>query len=198
MPTPNLIQRADLNQRLTRALDIKGQKSPILQLDNSVVAVVIAEDLTRQAEWLTPTERKLATTATIAAVAGETGILVVTNPVGSGVVAVVEKVTGLSSTTSTWKFGLIDPLAVPVTPGNLFFRDRRNVGAPSCRAFTGTDPVLRVVNEYLTFSSSNAVSTPWYETDGIVIQPGETFGLQTTLVNVIVQPTIWLEEIPIR
>jgi len=197
MPLDNLIQRADLNQRLTRALEIKGQKSPVLQLDNNVVAVVIAEDLTRQNQWLTPTETKLAATSTIAAVAGQTGILAVTNPTGSGVIGVVERVTCSVGTSGIFKFGLVDPVAVPAGLGNIFFRDRRNTGAPTCRAFQGTDAILRIVNEYLTFNVSNTIATPWYETEGIVIQPGETFGLQFLTVNIVVTPHIWLQEIPI-
>lgn len=192
----NLIQRPDLNQRLTKALEIKGQKSPILQLDNSVVAVVIAEDLTKQAEWLTPTDYQLASSVAITAVAGQSGILAITNPVGSGVVAVVQRVTATGG--SKFRFGLVDPVAVPAAPAAIAFRDRRNVGAPICRAFSGTDAVIRIVNDYLAFQAGTAVATPWYETDGIVIQPGDTFGVQAETQNILVQPTIWLEEIPLR
>lgn len=195
MPLDNLIQRADLNQRLTRALEIKGQKSPVLQLDNSVVAVVIAEDLTKQAEWVTPVQRLLAASQSIAAVAGQSGILAISNPVGSGVIAIVHRVTATGG--SQFKFGLVDPLAVPAAPASVFYRDRRNLGAPTCRAFTGTDAVLRIVNEYLSFQAGSAVATGWYETEGIVIAPGETFGVQAVTVNLLVQPTIWLEEIPL-
>jgi hypothetical protein len=196
MPLENLIQRADLNQRLTRALEIKGQKSPVLQLDNSVMAVVIAEDLTQQAEWLTPTTRKLATSVGIPAVAAQSGILAVTNPAGSGVIAIVERVTMTGG--GLCYFGLVDPVAVPAAPAGLYFRDRRNVGAPECRAFSGTDAIIRIVNQYLEIQTGVAVSTPWYEVEGIVIQPGDTFGIQAVNVNQLVQPTIWLEEIPLR
>lgn len=197
MGLDNLIQRADLNQRLTRALEIKGQKSPVLQLDNTVTAVVIAEDLTKQAEWTNPTSRLLASCVQIAAVVGQAGILAITNPAGSGVIAVVERVTA-SGGGGAFSFGLVDPVAVPATPANLFFRDRRNLGAPECRAFSGTDAVLRIVNPYLSFQGATATPVLWYETQGIVIQPGETFGVQAATANVLVTPTIWLEEIPIR
>ena len=197
MPTENLIQRADLNQRLTRALEIKGQKSPVLLLDNSVSAVVLVEDLTQQAEWINPTGFKLASSQTILAVAAQFGILAVTNPAGSGVIAVVHRVTCASATSQNVIFGLVDPLGVPAAPANLFYRDRRNTGAPACRAFSGTDAAIRIVNPYLQFVSPVAVPTPWYETDGVVIQPGDTFGLQAATVNVQLTPTIWLEEIPI-
>lgn len=197
MPLANLIQRGDLNQRLTKALEIKGQKSPVLTLDNNVVAVVIAEDLTKQSAWLSPTEKKICATFTIAAVAAQFGILAVTNPVGSGVIAIVERVVSVSGVISQFKFGLVDPLAVPAGLANMFFRDRRNSGAATCRAFQGTDAVLRVVNEYLNFQVSTSVPCPWFETEGIVIQPGETFGIQSTVASNQITPTIWLEEIPI-
>lgn len=198
MPTDNLIQRADLNQRLTKALEIKGQKSPILTLDSSVVAVVIADDLTQQSEWLTPTSRKLASTLTIAAVAGQTGVLAITNPAGSGVIAVIERVTcQVSVAAQRVTFGLVTG-TVPVAPANLFFRDRRNVGAPECRAFSGTDAVSVIGNPYLNIQASNSISIPWFETEGIVIQPGDSWGIQSSLANADFSPTIWLEEIPIR
>lgn len=197
MPIENLIQRADLNQRLTRALEIKGQKSPVLQLENSVVAVVIAEDLTRQAEWLTPTERKLASSVTIGPVAGQTGILAISNPVGSGVIGLVHRVTAVSVTSQLFKFGVVNPAAVPANPANLFFRDRRNTGSPTLRAFSGTDAVLQIVNEYLTWQVNNVNAAYWLETPDIVIAPGETWGIQGTTANIQVVPTIWCEEIPI-
>lgn len=197
MPLDNLIQRADLNQKLTRALEIKGQKSPVLQLDNTVQAVVIADDLTKQAEWTNPTSRKLAASVGIVAVVGQTGILAITNPAGSGVIAVVERITATGGG-GVFTFGLVDPLAVPAGAATLSFRDRRNVGVPECRAFSGTDAVLRIVVPYLAFQGATATPVLWYEVEGIVIQPGETFGVQATTANVLVQPTIWLEEIPIR
>lgn len=198
MPLENLIQRADLNQRLTRALEIKGQKSPVLQLDNVVAGVVIVEDLTKQAEWLTPTERKWASSVTLPAVAGVTNILAITNPLGSGVIGIIERIHALTvGSAQSFLYGLIDPLAVPANPASMFFRDRRNSGAVTVRAFSGTDAVSRVVNQYLGFQVSNAVATPWYETEGIVLQPGDTFGIQSTTVNVQTTMTIWGEEIPV-
>ena len=197
MPLENLIQRADLNQRLTRSLEIKGQKSPILQLDNIVSAVVIADDLTQQRNFLEPTTRKLAAVANVAAVAAETAQLAIVNPVGSGVIGIVERVTAVTLTTQNFRFGLFDPAALPAVVNNLFFRDRRNVGVPVLRAFQDTDTIIRIVNEYLAFQTSNSVSTPWYETEGIVIQPGDAFGIQATTANVQALLTIWVEEIPV-
>lgn len=192
----NRIQRADLNARLTRALEIKGQKSPIIGLEPMVVPVVVVEDLTKQAEWVTPTERKLAATVLQAAVVGENGYLVVQNPVGSGVVGLVERVTGFGLSASVFfHFGLVNVL--PATPAALYFRDRRVTGAPALRAFSGSNAALQIVNAYLYWQGSNAISAPWYETEGIVIQPGETFGVQCNTPNSACNLTIWAQEIPI-
>lgn len=193
-----LIQRADLNQRLTRALEIKGHKSPIRTLDSVVAPVVMVEDLTRQAEWTTPTERRLASTADIAAVVGEAGLLVVQNPISSGVVAVMTKISahGLNGA-DPFVFGLCDPAHIPANPANLFFCDRRVVGAPTLRAWSGTDAVLRIVNPYLYFYGSNAITCPFFEVDEIVVQPGEAFGISSLTQNHGVRLNIWLQEIPV-
>jgi hypothetical protein len=198
MPLDNLIQRADLNQRITRALEIKGQKSPVLTLDNSVMAVVLAEDLTKQAEWTSPTERRLASRVQIAPPAGQTALLAIQNPAGSGVIGVVEKITATTIVTNQRVvFGLVNPLAIPAAPANMFFRDRRIAGAPTIRAWSGSDAALQIVNPYLEFAVSTSVATPWYETEGIVIQQGEAFGIQSLTVNIECVLTIWLQEIPI-
>lgn len=45
MPVENQIRREDIGYRLSKALELKGQGSPTLQLDSVVVPVVICEDL---------------------------------------------------------------------------------------------------------------------------------------------------------
>jgi len=45
VPLENEIRREDIGYRLSKALEIKGQGTPILSLDNSVVPVVVVEDL---------------------------------------------------------------------------------------------------------------------------------------------------------
>lgn len=197
MPLDNLIQRADLNQRLTRALEIKGQKSPVLQLDNTVQGVVLVEDLTRQAEWTSPTERRLASCHQIAGVVGQFALLVIQNPIGSGVVAVLEQVTAAFSVNGQLTFGLCNPLAIPAGPANLFFRDRRIAGAPSVRAWQGTDALNQIVNPYGIFKCSSTQSNPWWEVPDVVIQPGEAFGIQSNLSGGSMDGTIWLQEIPV-
>ncbi len=191
----NLIQRGDLNQRLTKALEIKGQKSPILTLDNSVVAVVIAEDLTKQTSYTQPSSRKLAVSVNLAAVLAEFGMLMINNPAGSGVIGVLELVTATTSVNMPISFGLSG--FFPGTAAGLFFRDLRNAGVPSIRAWQGSNPANTITGQYMGFQVSNAIATPWYELEGMVIRPGDTFGIVGGTVNVAFSPTIWLEEIPI-
>lgn len=45
MPLENQIRREDIGYRLSKALEIKGQGTPVLQLDSVVVPVVVVEDL---------------------------------------------------------------------------------------------------------------------------------------------------------
>lgn len=47
MPLENEIRREDIGYRLSKSLEIKGQGTPTLALDNIVVPVVLCEDLTR-------------------------------------------------------------------------------------------------------------------------------------------------------
>lgn len=193
-----LIQRADLNQRLTKALEIKGHKSPIRTLGSVVGPVVVVEDLTKQAEWVTPTERRLASSVDILPVVGQNGILAIQNPVASGVIAIVTAVTAFGQTSAQlWTFGLVNPANIPATPANLFFLDRRIPGAPTVRAFSGTSATLDIVNPYLMVQASNAIATPFYSVEGIVIQPGDAFGIQCNAANIEFRPTIWLQEIPL-
>lgn len=197
MPLDNLIQRADLNQRLTRALEIKGQKSPVLQLDNTVQGVVLVEDLTRAAEWTSPTERRLMACHTIAGVAGQNAILAIQNPIGSGVVGVFDFINVRVDVGTSWTFGLVNPAGIPAGPANLFFRDRRVTGAPAIRAWQGTDAVLQIVNPYLEARSSATFPTTHYDLPDLVLQPGDSMGVQVVSVGAGMSPTIWLQEIPI-
>lgn len=198
MPLDNLIQRADLNQRLTRALEIKGQKSPVLQLDNTVQGVVLVEDLTKQAEWTSPTERRLAVSQNITGVVGQTGILAIENPIGSGVIGILDWWTATTTTTNQpMTFGLVDPLNIPANPAGLYFRDRRILGAPALRAWHGTDAILRIVNQYSRVAISATVNSPPMGLEGIVIQPGEAFGVQSNTTATDISVTIWCQEIPI-
>ena len=47
MPLENQIRREDIGYRLSKSLELKGQGSPVLQLDSMVVPVVICEDLSQ-------------------------------------------------------------------------------------------------------------------------------------------------------
>ena len=199
MGIDNLIQRGDLNQRLTKALEIKGQKSPVLTLDTSVVPVVLCDDLTQQAQWTDPTRRLWASAQqAVAGGAANFNLHVISNPAGSGVLAVIHRISATAvGTNQQCVFGLIDPLAVPATPGPIQFLDRRIPGAPVVRCFTGVDTANRVVTLYHQFSMSTSVPCPWQETPGLVIQPGDTFGFESATANLATVFAIWGEEIPL-
>lgn len=198
MPLENLIQRGDIGQRLCRNLEIRGQKSPVLQLDNTVVPIVVIDDYSAANIAENPIERALVATVNQGAVAGELAILAVTNPLGSGVIGIVEGfiATGVTAT-SVVIFGLVNPAGVPATPANLFWRDRR-IGAtvaPAMRAFSGTNAALQIVNEYLGGVCATATAMPFLLTPGVIIQPGETFGVQLTVANDPARLFIWCKEI---
>jgi hypothetical protein len=199
MPLDNLIQRADLNQKLTRALEIKGQKSPVLQLDNSVVAVVIAEDLTQQKNFNQPDGRKAAFSDDIPLVAGQNPLGVIMNPVGSGIVVVVRFAFMRSSATTELIIGFADPLALPGTVVTPTYLDNRNGGVSPVLCRTGTDAVLRIVTPLARFNTGATTvgvpeMPPWSD---VVVNPGQAFGVQQVVAGADGSATIWWEEFPV-
>src|SRR5512139_145637 len=192
----NLIQRLDLNQRLTRALEIKGQKSPILQLDNSVVAVVIAEDLTKQAEYVQPEGRKAGFCDLIPAVAGQNPIAVFQNPVGSGIVCVLDFAFMRTGANSEVVCGFADPLAMPAGVVVPIYWDNRNTGVSPAVCRSGTDAVIRIVTEAFRYNTgTTTVGLPGLPPmRNVVINPGQVFGVQTIAAGVEGSATIWWEE----
>lgn len=198
MGLDNLIQRGDLGQRLVKSLEIKGQKSPVLTLDNAVVPVVLCDDLTQQAQWQDPTRRLWNVSLQQVASVGNFNLLVVSNPVGSGVIGVIHRISAMAvGTNQVAVFGLIDPLGVPAAPAAINFMDRRIPGAPVLRAFSGVDAANRVVNQYHQFAMSTSVPCPMQHMDGLVIQPGDTFGFTSSTANLASSFTMFGEEIPI-
>jgi len=47
MPLENQIRREDIGYRLAKAVELKGQGTPTLQLDTNVVPVILVQDITR-------------------------------------------------------------------------------------------------------------------------------------------------------
>jgi len=199
MPNTNLIQRGDLNQRLTKALEIKGQKSPVLTLDNQVVAVVIAEDLTKQNVFNEPSGRRCGFSRNIPLVAGQNPIGVIMNPVGSGIVVVPHMVFLNSSATGEVVAGFADPLALPPTVSAPVFLDNRNLGVSAVLCRSGTDAVLRIVTELWRYNTgTTTVGLPdWPPLEDIVINPGQAFGIQHVVIGASGSVSIWWEEFAI-
>jgi hypothetical protein len=196
MPIDNLIQRADLNQRLTRALEIKGQKSPVLQLDNSIVGVVMVEDLTKQAEYTQPEGRKVGFSAHQIGVAGQFSIGTIYNPPSSGVVLVMEYAFARASSTTEVLAGFADPLALPPTVQVPIYWDNRNSGVSPVQCRTGTDAAIRIVTRAYSYNTgTTTVGIPEFPPmRNIVINQGQAFGVQLATVAFDAGITIWWEE----
>jgi len=198
MPMDNLIQRADLNQRLTRALEIKGQKSPVLQLDNSIVGVVLVEDLTQQSEYKQPEGRKAGFCDLIPLVAGQNPLGVFFNPVGSGIVCVLEYAMMRAGSNTEIVGGFADPLALPATVVAPTYWDNRNSGVSPVQCRTGTDAVLRIVTEAFRYNTGTTtlgwVAPPFRN---VVVNPGQAFGVQTVAAGGEGSATLWWEEFAI-
>jgi len=195
MPIQNLIQRGDLNQRLTKALEIKGQKSPILTLDNQVVAVVIAEDLTKQTVFREPSGKRAGFSRVVPFVALQTVIGVIFNPVGSGLVIVPHLAFLTASSTTEVVGGFADPLALPPTASAPVYLDNRNLGVSPVLCRSGTDGALRIVTElwrYNTGASTGAITYP--PLADVAIQPGQAFGCQHVAGGLGGSISIWWEE----
>jgi hypothetical protein len=195
----NFIQRGDLAQRLTKALEIKGQKSPVLTLDNAVVAVVVAEDLTKQTSYTQPNGRKAGFCDHIPLVAGQNAIGVVFNPVASGIVLVMRWAFMRASSTTECVVGFADPLALPAGAVTPIYWDNRNVGVSPALCRTGTDAVLRIVTECLRYNTgTTTVGIPSSPPLGdIVVNPGQAFGVQQVSAAFDGGVSLWWEEFAI-
>jgi len=199
MPIDNLIQRADLNQRLTRALEIKGQKSPVLQLDNSIVGVVMVEDLTKQAEYTQPEGRKTGYCDHVPLVAGQFPLGVIYNPPGSGIVCVMEYAFGRASATTEVVVGFADPLALPAAVVVPIYWDNRNSGVSPVQCRTGNDAAVRIVTDAFRYNTgTTTMGIPQLPPmRNIVVNPGQAFGVQVLTAALELGVTLWWEEFSI-
>jgi len=191
----NRIQRGDLGQRLTRALEIKGQKSPVLALDNMVAPVVLVEDLTKKKNWLDPTDRVAGSVGVTAAAAF--GGACLSNPIGSNVVAVINSFSfydqGLGGPELI--LGFWDPANLPVGVNTTRWIDSRTGGSPACLlrdedavASRIAIPVRRVIPQSQSMFEQGSDWSP-------VVLPGEAFGGQSIapLGANLVFSVIWTE-----
>lgn len=143
MTLDNRIQRGDLLQRLTRGLEIKGVGSPVLNLDPSLVPVVMLEDLTQQSEWVTTKDRIGMIGLQVAANATEVSGSALVNPTGSGIIVVVDQLVVSLGTSS---FVGIHRTTQAVIEGTYaassqgFWADPRNAGFTTCVERHGSDP----------------------------------------------------------
>lgn len=189
----NLIQRGELQQRLVQGLVIK-ERSPAPTLSPDVQAVVLLEDLTRQTPFNQPINRRLFSNARVAPVAGLIPGHFISNPAGSGVIALVETVFA-ATTTDSRRFGKLTG-ALPGPLGSIDWFDRRN------------NPPLFAVGQGALFARANSsfaatqIATPLYTTINMaqpydvnmILLPGESFGVERETVNTQLDSTIlWTE-----
>jgi hypothetical protein len=196
MPIDNLIQRADLNVRLTRALEIKGQKSPVLQLDNSIVGVVMVEDLTRQAEYVQPEGKKAGFCDHVPLVAGQSPLGVIYNPPGSGIVCVMEYAFCRPNGNTEIVCGFADPLAIPAGVVVPIYWDNRNTGVSPVLCRTGNDAAIRIVTEAFRYNAgTTTVGLPQLPPmRNIVVNQGQAFGIQVVTLGGEGGISLWWEE----
>lgn len=189
MPLENQIQRGDLVQRLTRALEIKGVRSPVLSLENAVVPIVLLEDLTKQTEWVSAKDRGASIGVNIAAVVGEKGGLAIINPTDSGVIVAIDSLHVSVSTASDIKAALVDQATVEatyITTSQAFWTDERNPGFSTARQANGTDAGLLPSNALIRIrvGSANALQI-WSPNIGaaIIVPPGRALVVECDTPN---------------
>lgn len=197
MPQENRIQRGDIGQRLTRSLEIKGQGSPALTLDNIVAPVVVVEDITRPRNWQDPTER-VAASSGVATGANRAGACL-SNPVGSNVVAVLRQLTfsDANSIVSEFNIGFWDPANLPVGVNTNRWLDSRNgpPGTAACVVRDGDDAAPRIATILMRLQGTLPnISPPGLGSWEPIILPGEAFGVQMVVAGGFISASfIWSE-----
>lgn len=183
MAEHNLIQRADLQQRLTRGLEMH-ERAPAPVLSPDVQPVVLLADLSELVQFLDPAKFPGAGGMPQAAVVGERSIVALVNPVGSQMVVAVKRVFVSVATASQVQLarggaGLIATLAFP---GGAYFLDSRSGLEHPIRIGFGSDPATQLVAPI--YSDQRIVaSSPidiWSADDPpIVLNPGESLAAET-------------------
>lgn len=197
MPTEyNLIQRPDLQQRLTRGLSIVGEKSPARTLDPTVQAVVMLEDLTRGGTpFDQPVDRRAGTSSgPIAAVAGEIALALVVNPANSGLVAVLDTISWWGDATCEFIIGRFQNTGIAlVAPGDYY--DLRHGPNSPVEVWGGTNAASVVTAELARLKgNSTGAGYTWSNLPPIVLSPGEAAGLEMVTANVRCGASFaWLE-----
>lgn len=196
------IQRAELNLRLSRGLELKQSGGEGLLLGDQVVPIVTLEDLTKQNLAVEPSERRAyMCTGPIAAVVGQNGFATVQNPAGSGALIVIRGFNCSAGITMQTVFGIADPLALPPNPVVPWWNDPRTGGIPFALCRQGTDAVLHIVTELTRVSEGGTtVASPllWPDDFGLVLVEGQAFGAQSVVANQPVTFSFIWDEIPLR
>lgn len=195
----NLIQRADLQQRLARGLDIVGESSPARTLDPTVQAVVMLEDLTKQGSpSLQPVDRRALGCFPQAAVAGELSAVVLVNPASSGLVVVVDGIM-LSTSVASTDIGIGRYATAGYalqTTGR--YADTRNGGDSPIQIWGGSDAVSSVQQEFARVRvGSSGAGQSQFHVPHVVLLPGESFGCEHQAANASLSVGFtWLEYTP--
>lgn len=184
-----VIQRGELNVRLARGLELRQTGGEGLLLADQVVPIVQLEDLTQQSVFQGPLDRRAHGGNVQAAVVGGYPQVSVLNPLGSGIVAVVDQITFRQASTAAVAWGWVQPLGA-VAGDVSRFDDPRNWGSgssarPACLIYSGTDPALNAGINCMTGRVAQGTSTsPGHVDVGpIVLLPGFAFGVAGEAVN---------------
>lgn len=195
----NLIQRPDLQQRLSRGLDIVGESSPARTLDPTVQAVVLLEDLTKQGSpFVQPVDRRGLACFPLAADAANRSLVLIRNPTDSGLVVVVD---GLMISTSQGSsdigIGRYSP-ALAVIASNGAYADTRNGVQSPVQVMTANPAATQVLVEMARVRvGTSGAGQSQFHIPSVVCLPGETFGIESTVINAALSGSFsWLEYTP--
>jgi len=206
MPGPgdplNVIQRGELNLRLSRGLEVRQRSGAGLLLADQVVPVVTLEDLTRQSLAVEPGERRAyMSTGIIAASPANFGAGAIFNPIGSGALVVVRGFNASASVTQQLVWGISDSINLPGTVLTPWWSDPRTTGIPLVLARSGTPAGNIVLTEFTrtlfgTTTSQNPIFMP--EDFSIVLVEGQSFVGQSAIANTAIMFSFIWDEIPLR
>lgn len=183
-----VIQRGELNVRLARGLELRQSGGEGLLLADQVVPVVQLEDLTTQSVFQGPLDRRANGGNVQAAVAAQYGQVTLLNPIGSGIVAVVEQLLFRLNTSSPVSWGWATPIGAPAGDVTRFC-DPRNWGSgltarPACLIYSGTDAgALAGITCVTGRVGQGSTTSPGQIDVGMVLLPGYALGVVAEAVN---------------
>lgn len=181
----NLIQRGDLVQRLLRGLEIRPRS---FTLEDSVVPIVVLEDLTRSSQWLESKDPGWFWSGIGPAVVGEIATIGVANNDDSTEIVVVERAWFHAGVTSdAYLITATSAASGAATLSTEFcvWADTRKTGHPAMTAEYGTSPAGVAPTEILArarFMSGGSMAETLWMTP-VVLGPGMGLYLQPTVAN---------------